>query len=62
MVMTLSSIAYFSIDYNFTKSMKLGVLSGVLLGLGLSLVAALFLLFTRKESEICTRDLSIYQE
>lgn len=48
MIITIVSVAYFSVDYNFTKAMKLGVLSGVLLGLGISFIATLFLLITRR--------------
>lgn len=46
-VMTIVSVAYFSVNYDFTKAMKLGVLSGVLLGLGITVFAALYLLVTR---------------
>lgn len=47
-IITIVSVAYFSVSYDFSKAMKLGVLSGVLLGLGITVFAALFLLVTRK--------------
>ena len=47
MIMAIASVAYFSVHYDFSKAMKLGILSGVLLGLGISPIAALFLLVTR---------------
>jgi len=62
MIMTIGSVAYFSVNYDFTKAMKLGVLSGVLLGLGLSLVAALFLLVTRRVKKPVQDSVNIQKE
>ena len=62
MIMTIVSVAYFSVDYNFTKAMKLGVLSGVLLGLGISFIAALFLLITRRGGSPAQETVRVHQE
>ncbi|MBT8343247.1 MAG: hypothetical protein KJO45_00880 [Sulfurovum sp.] len=62
MIITIVAIAYFSVSYDFTKAMKLGVLSGVLLGFGFSLVAALFLLVTRSVKKPVQGSLSIHEE
>ncbi len=62
MIITIGAIAYFSVNYDFTKAMKLGVLSGVLLGFGISLVAALFLLVTRSEKKPVQESVNIHKE
>ncbi len=62
MIITIVSVAYFSVDYNFTKAMKLGVLSGVLLGLGISFIATLFLLITRKVGKPAQETMKVHQE
>ena len=45
---TVASIGYFAFSYDFSKAIKLGVLSGVLIGIGLSLIMAFALLMLRK--------------
>ena len=47
-LISVISIGYFTFDYSFSKAMKLGILSGVLLGIGISLVMAFLLLILRK--------------
>lgn len=61
-VMTIVSVAYFSVNYDFTKSMKLGVLSGVLLGLGITVFAALYLLVTRGMKKPVQKDVNVPQK
>lgn len=62
MIITIGSIVYFSLNYNFAKAMKLGVLSGVLLGFGISFVAALYLLSTRRGKKPVQESLNIHIE
>ncbi len=62
MIMIIGSVAYFSVNYNFTKAMKLGVLSGILLGLGISLIAALFLLITRRGGKPLQESINLHEE
>ena len=47
-LITIGSMVYFSMDYDFSKSLKLGILTGVLIGFPLSLIASLVLLVTRR--------------
>ena len=61
-IITIGSVAYFSVNYDFTKAMKLGVLSGVLLGLGISPIAALFLLLRRRGEKPVQESLNIHKE
>ena len=44
----IAAILYFRIDYDFTKSIRLGVLAGVFLGVTISLITAFFLLILRR--------------
>jgi mannitol-specific phosphotransferase system IIBC component len=46
-IVTILAIAYFSVNYDFNKAMKLGVLSGVLIGFVISFIGALILLVMR---------------
>ena len=62
MIIAIGSVAYFSVDYSFTKAMKLGVLSGVLLGLGISFIAALFLLITRRGGKPVQEPVKVHKE
>ena len=43
----VSSVLYFKIEYDFTKAMRLGVLSGFFIAIAVSLFTALFLLIMR---------------
>lgn len=45
---TVASMIYFTFNYDFSKAIKLGVLSGVLIAISTSLVIALMLLLLRK--------------
>ena len=62
LMMTIAAIAYFNLDYSFTKAMKLGVLSGVLLGLSISFIAALFLLITRRSGKPVQETVKVHKE
>ena len=42
-----ASIAYFRLEYTLTKAIKLGVLSGVILGIGISFIAAIVIFISR---------------
>ena len=42
------AVIYFRIDYDFTKSLRLGVLAGVFIGITVSIITALFLLIMRR--------------
>ena len=44
----VSAVLYFKIEYDFTKSMRLGVLSGFFIAIVVSLFTALFLLIMRR--------------
>jgi len=44
----VASVIYFRIEYDFTKAMRIGVLSGFFIALVVSLITALFLLIVRK--------------
>jgi len=44
----VTSIIYFNIGYNFTKALRLGVLSGFFIAIAVSLFTALFLLIMRR--------------
>ncbi len=59
MIITIGSIAYFSLDYSFTKAMKLGVVSGVLIGLSISLIMALLLLVRRRGQKTAQRPMPV---
>lgn len=48
LIVTIASVIYFSIHYDFSKALNLGLISGVLIALPLSLIGSLVLLFTRK--------------
>jgi hypothetical protein len=60
--MTIVSVAYFSVDYNFTKAMKLGVLSGVLLGLGISFISTIVLLIKRRVGKPAQETMQVHKE
>lgn len=62
MIMTIVSVAYFSVDYNFTKAMKLGVLSGVLLGLGISFISTIVLLIKRRVGKPAQETMQVHKE
>lgn len=61
MIMTIGSIAYFNLDYTFTKAMKLGVLSGVLIGLSISLIVALFLFVRGRGQKTVQQPMSVHK-
>ncbi|MBA1420334.1 MAG: hypothetical protein FAF03_05600 [Epsilonproteobacteria bacterium] len=44
----VSAVLYFKIEYDFTKAMRLGVLSGFFIAIAVSLFTALFLLIMRR--------------
>jgi len=44
----ISAVIYFKIEYDFTKAMRLGVLSGFFIAISISLFTALFLLIMRR--------------
>ena len=48
LVMAIASIIYFSFSYEFTKALRLGILSGVLIGLLISFIGSLPLFVMRK--------------
>lgn len=48
LIITIGSVVYFSLSYDFSKALKLGILSGVLLGLPISIIASFILLVTRR--------------
>ena len=49
LIVALGSVVYFSFAYDFSKALKLGILSGVLLGFPLSLVASFILLLKKSK-------------
>lgn len=48
LLFTAASIGYFTLDYSFSKAFQLGILFGVFIGIGISLVMAFVLLMLRK--------------
>ena len=48
----IASVIYFNLNYDFSKALKLGILSGVMISLPVSLIAALVLLLIRKQTPI----------
>lgn len=47
LIVTLGSVVYFSLNYDFSKALKLGILFGVLIGFILSFIGSLILLVMR---------------
>jgi mannitol-specific phosphotransferase system IIBC component len=60
-VLTIASIAYFSLSYDFSKAMKLGVLSGVLIGLVISFIGSLILLLMRRGKPSLQESDTVYE-
>lgn len=58
----IASIGYFTYAYDFSKALKLGILTGVLLGIGTSLIAAPILLISGKVKNNEKTDLEEYAE
>jgi hypothetical protein len=52
LLFVIASIGYFTLDYDFSKAFRLGVLTGVLIGIGTSLVIAFVLLILRNLKKI----------
>lgn len=48
LILTLVSTIYFSLTYDFSKALKLGILAGVLIAFPVSFIASLVMLVTRK--------------
>lgn len=61
MIITIVSIAYFSLNYDFTKAMKLGVISGVLIGLCISFIMALLQLVIRRGQKTIQEPVHIHK-
>ncbi|MCW8821912.1 MAG: hypothetical protein OQK45_06770 [Sulfurovum sp.] len=61
MIMTIGSIVYFNLDYSFTKAMKLGVVSGVLIGLSISLIMALLLLVMKRSKKTVQQPIPVHE-
>lgn len=45
---TVASIGYFTFSYDFSKAIKLGILSGIVIAIGISFIMAFVLLILRK--------------
>lgn len=52
LLFVVASIGYFTFNYDFSKAIKLGVLSGVLIGIAVSFVMAFALLKLRKVEKV----------
>ena len=58
----IASIGYFTYAYDFSKALKLGILTGVLFGIGASLIIAPILLISGKVKKQEETDLEAYAE
>lgn len=47
LIVTMISVVYFNLNYDFSKALKLGILAGVLIGFTLSFIGSLILLVMR---------------
>ena len=61
-LISIISIGYFTFDYSFSKAFKLGILAGVLLGIGISLIMAMLLLLLRRVQPQNTREIEYIEE
>ncbi len=48
LLFTAASVGYFTFDYSLSRAFNLGILSGVIIGIGISLIMAFLLLVFRK--------------
>ena len=48
LLFTAASFGYFTLDYSLSRAFNLGILSGVLMGISVSLIMALLLLIFRR--------------
>ena len=48
LIVTIASIIYFSLNYDFSKALNLGIIAGVLISIPVSLIGSLILFLTRK--------------
>lgn len=51
-IIALAAVIYFSLSYDFSKALKLGILYGVMIGLPVTFIASLVLKITRKKKPV----------
>jgi hypothetical protein len=61
LIITIASVVYFSLSYDFSKALKLGIVSGVLIGLVISFIGSLVLLVVRKRKPIVHEPDTVHQ-